>query len=190
MPRDLHAFRDRLTSCLVHADKDGRVLRWITAFAQQQAPTITPALSEAQIQAALAEQALLQKWNGMLAEWYIAIEHLPSNVYTSRKVLNELLDQILRDERTIKDDIERLRLEAKLRGQSEPHVAPEDGYQWYRQQGGAAGLAAVRAGNQKPSQPLRHPQAQERRSQMRGALPRLSESEKTHRAKEAQSVKI
>ena len=94
-----------------------------SALAQQQASTPTPALSEAQIQAALTEQALLQKWNGMVAEWYIAIGQLfNTNPYILNKLLDQTLEQIGRGQRTIKDDIERVRLEAKLRGQPRPRV--------------------------------------------------------------------
>jgi len=115
-----------------------------TALAQQQAPTPTPALSEAQIQAALTEQALLQRWNGMVAEWQVALGNLAlHNVRTATDALFKVQDQIFRDERTIKDDMDRLRLEAKLRGQPEPHVASEDVYQWYREKGSKVALAAV-----------------------------------------------
>ena len=80
----------------------------------------------------------------MVAEWYVALQDLAlHNVRTATDAMFKLQDQILRDERTIKDDMDRLRLEAKLRGQPERHVASEDVYQWYRQEGAKVGFAAV-----------------------------------------------
>ena len=80
----------------------------------------------------------------MVAEWYVALQDLAlHNVRTATDAMFKLQDQILRDERTIKDDMDRLRLEAKLRGQPEQHVASGDVYQWYRQEGAKVGFAAV-----------------------------------------------
>ena len=103
---------------------------------QPQRATPTPAHSEAEIQAALAEQALLQKWNNMMAEWYGAMGGIPSapGVWGRNAVMDRISNQILRDVRSIKDEQDRLRLEAQLRGQPVPHVASDDVYQWYRQQ--------------------------------------------------------
>jgi hypothetical protein len=58
-------------------------------------------------------------------------------------VLQKINNQILRDIRSIKDEQDRLRLEAQLRGQPVLHVVSDDVYQWYRRQGATAAIEAM-----------------------------------------------
>src|SRR5882724_2482108 len=94
--------------------------------------TQTPTPSEGQIQWQLAEHDRLQRWHQMIAKWetnaslFLVRTNMPRLSTESRAALVKLLRDIRNDMRQIRDEAERIKLEAQLRGLPAPPSTTEE----------------------------------------------------------------
>ena len=89
-----------------------------STLAQQVAtPTATAAHSEAEIQAALTEHARIQRWRNMAEEWTDTLLSIRKHAWAQNDLIQRKIE---RDLRSFQNEVDQVRLEAKLRGQPEP----------------------------------------------------------------------